>query len=107
MEPVITKDHIDAAQKAGACGEGLRRYKVGTPLSSISREHLEWVESALPNVASSVCDEVSKSLTRGRLALSVLGYGSGSGSGYGDGDGDGSGSGSGSGSGYGSGYGDG
>ena len=111
MEPVITQEHIDAARKAGACGDGLRRYKVGTPLSSISREHLEWVETALPNVASIACDEVSKSLTRGRVALSVLGYGSGDGSGdgygYGDGSGYGDGYGYGSGYGYSDGYGSG
>jgi hypothetical protein len=115
MELVIKKEHLDAAKKAGACAEGLRKYRVGTPLHEIAQSDLLWVEQTLPDLAESIVAQVSQTLVRGKISLSLLGFGYGDGVGdgvgfgygFGYGDGFGDGFGFGYGFGYGDGFGDG
>jgi hypothetical protein len=88
---VITQAHLDLAKSAGACGDGLRKYPPGTPLSKIAATDLDWVEANLPDLARSVTARASQTLARGTLPLRMFGDGVGYGVrlrlrlGYGDG----------------------
>lgn len=79
MELLVTQAHLDAARRAGACDDALRRYKVGTPIWEIDRDHLVWIEAALPDLAREIVALAAQSFVRGSVPLSMLGDG------YGDG----------------------
>jgi hypothetical protein len=97
----VTKEHVNNAQRAGACGEATL-YRPGTPIEKVRCDHLQWYADRFPDEAAEASRRVVEAAglkLRGTVPLALFGYG------YGSGYGDGYGYGYGSGSGYGYGYG--
>ena len=78
---VVTREHLDAAMAAGACG--VDRFKPGMDAADVTFEDLCWFEDHCPDLARAVSADVP--------IWALAGYGSGSGYGYGSGYGSGSG----------------
>jgi hypothetical protein len=107
MSVTVTKEHLEAARRAGACDDA-RRYRPGTPIARVKSADLAWFAERFPDEATAAAEaevRASPLSIRGSVPLELLGSGSGSGSGSGDGFG--FGFGDGFGDGYGDGFGDG
>jgi hypothetical protein len=105
MSVTVTKEHLEAARRAGACDDA-RRYRPGTPIARVKSADLAWFAERFPDEATAAAEaevRASPLSIRGSVPLELLGSGSGSGDGFGFGFG----FGDGFGDGYGDGYGDG